>query len=138
MFENNKSKIKYADIIDMPHHVSPGRPHMAMIDRAAQFAPFAALTGHDAAVKETARLTEEQIYLDESRAAEIDRSLQMLRADTTASITYFVKDQRKAGGAYITVTGQVKRVLQYESMIIMSDGTEIPVRNIFNIEIKKI
>ena len=142
MFENNKSKIKYADIIDMPHHVSLKRPHMPMTDRAAQFAPFAALTGHDAAVKETARLTEEQVQLDESRAVEIDRSLQeLLRGhlgDHTVSITYFVKDERKTGGAYRTVSGPVKRVLQYESLIIMNDGTEIPVKNIVNIEIKKI
>ena len=100
---------KYDDIIHLPHHVSATRPRMPMLDRAAQFSPFVALTGYEAAVRETARLTDQRVELDESAKAELDRKLRLLLSlpgQPEASITYFRPDERKEGGAYETVTGR--------------------------------
>ena len=98
---------RYDDIINLPHHQSATRPHMSNYDRAAQFAPFAALTGYDDAVKETARLTDRRIELDEGEKAAIDQRLllvqERLPEPTEVTITYFVSDKRKAGGAYVSV-----------------------------------
>ena len=139
MFNDNQSTIKYADIINMPHHVSSKRPHMPLRDRAAQFAPFAALTGHDAAVKETARLTDARVELDEDEVYLINEKLQILygqmEQQPAAVITYFIKDQHKDGGSYRTVAGTVKRLLQHEGVVIMSDGTEIPIKDIMKINL---
>ena len=120
---------QYDDIIDLPHHVSATRPQMPMIDRAAQFSPFAALTGYDAAIKETGRLTDERIELSEESRAVLDRKQQLL-ADNLAdhpevSVTYFVPDERKSGGAYVTVTCQVKKIDEFERLLILTDGTKI-------------
>ena len=129
---------KYDDIINLPHHVSATRPRMSMIDRAAQFSPFAALTGYDAAIKETGRLTERRIELTEDSRAALDRKQQLL-VDNLAdhpevSVTYFVPDERKAGGAYITVTGRVKKVDDYQRLLILTDGTKIPLDEILDME----
>ena len=129
---------KYDDIINLPHHTSPKRPRMSMIDRAAQFSPFAALTGYDAAVKETARLTDRRIELTEDSRAALDRKQQLL-VDNLAehpevSVTYFVPDERKAGGAYITNTGSVKKVDDYLRLLILTDGTKIPLDDILDME----
>ena len=131
---NNANNRQYNDIIDLPHHVSASRPRMSMIDRAAQFSPFAALTGYDAAIKETGRLTDERIELsDESRAA-LDRKQQLLMDNLAdcpkVSVTYFVPDERKSGGAYVTVTGQVKKVDEFERLLILTEGTKIPLDEI--------
>ena len=111
---NSNNMHKYDDIINLPHYTSSKRPRMAMIDRAAQFSPFAALTGYDAAVKETARLTEDWVELDEYQKSALNDRLQILqeRLSNTPviSITYFVPDERKSGGAYCTETGITKKM----------------------------
>ena len=109
-----------------------------MIDRAAQFSPFAALTGYDAAVKETARLTEDWVELDEYQKSALNDRLQILqeRLSNTPviSITYFVPDERKSGGAYCTETGIIKKIDYYERAVIMRSGTHIPIDEIIGIE----
>lgn len=111
---------------------------MPVSDRAAQFAPFAALTGHGAAVKETARLTQERIELDESCKAVINRRLIDLKKcsdkEPAVSVTYFVEDTKKAGGAYVTVTGCVKWVDEYKRLVVLRDGTRIPIDEIIELE----
>lgn len=128
---------RYDEIITLPHHSSDTRRKMSQHDRAAQFAPYAALSGYEGAVAERARLTEERIYLDEYEVERLEIRLRMLRdgigCDRVA-ITYFVPDKRKSGGAYITVTDTVKRIDEYERKIIMSDGNIIPMEEIINIE----
>lgn len=126
---------KYADIIDLPHQKSVKRPHMPVEDRAAQFSPFAALTGYEDAVKETARLTDERIELDEYSKEELNRKLNELKDNLAkqVSITYFEPDERKEGGAYITVSGCVKKFKEQEMLIIMEDGTEIPISEMIEI-----
>ena len=97
----------YADIIDLPHHVSKRHPQMPMEKRAAQFSLFAAMVGHDAAIRETARLTEEQLELTEDAKAIIDGKLQMIqehiKEQPEVTVTYFQPDEKKSGGAYVTV-----------------------------------
>lgn len=129
---------KYDDIINLPHHVSTARPHMPMSDRAAQFAPFRALSGYEDAVRETARLTEEKIELTEDEKAILDMQLQRL-ADEIAnqpsvSVTYFQPDKKKAGGAYVTVTGQLKKIDDLEGALILMDGKRIQIGDILEIE----
>ena len=135
---NNANNHQYDDIIDLPHHVSATRPRMSMIDRAAQFSPFAALTGYDAAIKETGRLTDERIELSEESRAALDRKQQFLMEHISdhleISVTYFVHDERKSGGAYVTVTGQVKRVDEYERQLVLIDGTKIPLDEVLELE----
>ena len=129
---------KYDEIIGLPHHVSKTRPQMPMSDRAAQFSPFAALTGYDAAVKETGRLTDEKIELDEETLTALNMRYQLLMDSLKESpevrITYFKPDERKSGGAYLTVTGVVKKVDDYERLITMRDGTIIPMDDVLTIE----
>lgn len=129
---------KYADIIDMPHHVSRKHPHMSNYDRAAQFSPFAALTGHDAAVKETARLTDSRIELDESEKNVLNDKLQYLQHEMYRSpetvITYFEPDIYKEGGAYVSKTGVVKKIDIYRKVLIFQDRTEIKMDDITGIE----
>ena len=127
----------YEDIINLPHHVSLIRPKMPMSDRAAQFAPFAALTGYDAAIKETGRLTDERIELDEEALTTLDMKYQLLMdaldEEPEVEITYFKPDERKAGGAYVTATGAVIKVDDFERLITMQDGTKIPLDAILSI-----
>ena len=129
---------RYDDIIHLPHHVSPTRPRMSVADRAAQFSPFAALTGYDAAVKETARLTDEQIELDENSKTILNEKLQMilerLGEQIEVQITYFRPDSRKSGGAYVTATGVVKKIDTYERSVMMADGTKILIDRIYEID----
>lgn len=124
----------YEDIIRLAHYVSTTRNRMSMLERAAQFSPFAALTGHDAAVKETARLTEEKIELDENEKAILNEKLQMivekLSEQPEVTITYFRPDKKKAGGEYVEVTGKVKKIDEYERCIRMMNGTEISIEQI--------
>lgn len=119
----------YEDIIHLPHHVSRTRPQMPMSDRAAQFSPFAALTGYDDAIRETGRLTDERIELGEEEKAVLDRKQQYL-TDIIADqpeivVTYFVPDEKKTGGAYITATGALKRIDAVERVLILTDGKRI-------------
>lgn len=128
----------YEDIINLPHHVSKTRPQMSMIDRAAQFSPFAALTGYDAAIKETGRLADEKIEMDEEALNILNMKFQLL-VDSLAdepeiTFTYFKPDERKAGGAYIDATGKVKKVDDFERLIVMQNGTKMPMDDILNIE----
>lgn len=129
---------KYDDIINLPHHVSATRPHMAAIDRAAQFAPFAALTGYEGAVKETARLTDERIELDEYAQGALSDRLQIIadrmKEHPKIAITYFRPDAKKKGGAYITAAGTVKKIDEYERVVVMTDATVIPIDEIISIE----
>lgn len=134
----NTNNHQYDDIIDLPHHVSATRPQMSMIDRAAQFSPFAALTGYDAAIRETGRLTDRRIELSEDSRAALDRKQQLLvecLADhPEVSVTYFIPDERKSGGAYVTVTGIVKKVDDYQRLLLLTDGTKIPLDDILDLE----
>ena len=129
---------QYDDIINLPHHVSSTKPQMPMLDRAAQFAPFAALTGYDAAIKETGRLTDEKIEMDEEALSILNIKYQLLidslDDEPEVTFTYFKPDERKAGGAYVKVTGTVKKVDDFERLIVMQDGTKLPMDNILNID----
>ena len=129
---------KYDDIIDLPHPEPQTHPRMPMRDRAAQFAPFAALTGYDSAIKETGRLTDERIELDEEALTALDVKYQLLmdafEDAPEVTITYFQPDERKAGGKYITATSAVKKVDDFERLITMQDGTKIPMDDILSID----
>ena len=128
----------YDDIIDLPHHVSATRPQMPMTDRAAQFSPFAALTGYDAAIKETGRLTDEKIELDEENLKDLNMRFQMLIAhlkdESEVTFTYFKPDERKAGGAYVGVSGVVKKVDNNKRLILMKNGLKLPMDDILSVE----
>ena len=129
---------KYNEIMGLPHHVSKTRPQMPMSDRAAQFAPFAALTGYDSAIKETGRLTNERIELDEEALTALDRKYQLLMEALDeapeVTITYFQPDERKAGGRCVSATGAVKKVDDFERRITMQDGTRIPMDDVLIID----
>lgn len=139
LFTNQEEGYKYRDMIDLPHHVSGTHPPMPVQDRAAQFAPFAALTGHHEAVRETARLTSERIELDEYCKAVIDGKLQkiqeQLSKEPAVSVTYFVPDEKKAGGSYETAAGCVKKIDEYHRILVLTDGTRIPIDEIIEIDI---
>lgn len=128
----------YEDMIHLPHHVSATRPQMSMLDRAAQFSPFSALTGYDAAIQETGRLTDEKMELDEDTKASLDRKhaclMERIEAQPPLSITYFLPDDRKAGGKYVTVTGNLKRFDPSKRLLILTDGRKIPMDDIADIE----
>jgi len=128
----------YDDIINLTHHVSKTRPRMAAIDRAAQFSPFAALTGYDAAIKGTARLTDERVELDEYMKDALSDRLQIIadrmKEHSEISITYFQPDARKNGGSYVTAIGAAKRIDEYERIVVMSNGTAIPIDEIISID----
>ena len=129
---------KYDEIMGLPHHISKTRPQMPMSDRAAQFAPFAALTGYDAAIKKTGRLTDERIELDVEALSALDMKYQLLMEALDeapeVTITYFQPDERKAGGKYLTATGAVKKVDDFERRITMQDGTKIPMDDVLSID----
>ena len=132
-----ESEQKYADIIGLPHHTSRTRPRMSVSARAAQFAPFAALTGYGAAVDETARLTDDRIVLDENAKAMLDGKLQIIAEHIAEhpeiTVTYFESDKKKSGGTYVSVTGQVKEIDEYERVVRLCDGLKIPIEQIFGI-----
>ena len=131
----------YADIIGLTHHVSKHHPQMPMADRAAQFSPFAALTGYDDAVQETMRLTKRRIELDEYERQRLDERLQHLMAMMAQAgeprrvrITYFCPDAYKEGGSYETVSGYVRKVDTYKKCICLTDGREILINDILELE----
>ena len=132
------SQFEYDDILNMPYpnpEIEKDFPDKIL--RSAQFAPFAALTGHDEAIEETARLTDSKVELDEYQKAELNDKIQLINnsdADEEVIITYFVPDKKKSGGAYIAKRGIVLKVREYEKDIIMDDGTEIPIDDVFAIE----
>jgi hypothetical protein len=128
---------RYDDIIDLPHPVSKTHRPMPMSDRAAQFSPFAALTGFESALQETERLTDQQIFLDEDEITAINGVLCQLRESLSqrpnATVRYFVPDERKAGGIYVSATGVVKRIDDIEQRLIFADGTIISLQDIVSI-----
>lgn len=132
-----KDEHRYDDIINLPHHVSKKHPPMSLLNRAAQFSPFAALTGHSEAVRETARLTDSFIELGEDRKRQLDEQLQRigenLEREPEIEAVYFQPDDKKDGGAYVTVCGRVKRISEYERRIIFTDGTSLPIDYLFSI-----
>ena len=128
----------YSDIINLPHHVSKNHPQMPMEARAAQFAPFAALTGYDAVIHETARLTDKQVELEEYDNERLNRIfseiMDSLEEQPVVTVSYFKPDEHKAGGAYVTVTGQLKKIDTYEQIMKMEDGTVIPIGSIMDLQ----
>ena len=121
----------YDDLLNLPHHTSTVQPAMSIQNRAAQFAPFAALVGYDALIRETARLTDQKVELDESVKAELNEKLrlllELLPQQPEVTITYFQPDSRKAGGAYRTTSGIVRKFLRNENLLVMIDGSQIPI-----------
>ena len=130
---------EYDDIIDLPRPKSKHEP-MPMSDRAAQFSPFAALTGYGDAIDETARLTDARIELSEEERAELDYKQQYLAAldAPTVTVTYFVPDERKSGGAYVTHTGVLKRVDEVERMVVFKDGLRVPLDEVMDIKCEQL
>ena len=129
----------YDDIINLPHYEPKHHPRMSMWNRAAQFAPFASLTGYDAAIRESGRFTDDWVGLSESGNEEMNRKMEllvsMLPKHPSVTIEYFVPDDHKAGGSYQTYTGNVKRIDEYEQMMVMTDSKKIELRMITNITI---
>ena len=129
---------KYDDIINLPRHISSKHRPMSLRDRAAQFAPFAALSGHSAALSETARLTTGMVELSEDAKAVLDMKQQMLAAVISqrpeVTVTCFLPDQRKEGGSYITLTGRVKAIDDMERVLIMEDGQRLEFDRILDME----
>lgn len=129
---------KYDDIIGLSHHVSKNHPRMPLSDRAAQFSPFAALTGHEDAIKETARLTEPFRQPDEQTKEQMDRCLRLLTEQITKmpeiEAVYFVPDEKKSGGSYLTCRGRVKKVDLYDRRLIFLDGTQITLASLVSLE----
>ena len=128
----------YSDIINLPHHVSRNHPQMPMEARAAQFAPFAALTGYDTVIHETARQTDKQVELEEYDNERLNRIfselMDSLEEHPVVTVSYFKPDEHKAGGAYVTVTGQLKKIDTYEQLMVMENGTAIPIGNIMDLQ----
>ncbi len=132
---------KYDDIIDMPHHVSETHPQMSRHDRAAQFSPFAALTGYEDAVEEAGRLTNRRIVPDEEKAALLDRTMMEILENISfhplIHAVYFIPDTRKSGGRYAEYTGCIRTFNEYDKILIFEDGTKIAVSDIYDIEIRQ-
>ena len=126
--------MSYEDIIQLPHHVSKTRPQMSLHDRAAQFSPFAALTGHSDAINETARLAQEQADLDADQIEDLNRKLHALSSRSSAApaikITYFLEDENKEGGSYQTIETTLKKIDELNQQLILTDGTVIPMKYI--------
>lgn len=131
------NKEKYAQIIDLPHHVSSSFPQMSMNDRAAQFAPFAALTGYASVISEAGRLTDKKVELDEEALTVLDRKLCILKEHVgempQVEFSFFSPDKRKSGGEYVTIRGVVKSIDEIERRITLADGTRVPVDDIIEI-----
>lgn len=136
MKEDNKVH-QYADIMNLPHHVSSTRGNMSITDRAAQFSPFAALTGFDRAIQETARLTDKRIELDEAAKTILDEKMRIIQEQLSKQqeieIVFFRPDDRKVGGEYISIIGTVKKMDRYEKAVVMQDGTRIPIEEIVDL-----
>ena len=129
---------EYDDIINLPHHVSPKHPQMSMMNRAAQFAPFAALTGHAAAIEETARLTDEQMELADEDNEILNQKMaylwEAINEHPTISITYFEPDKKKAGGKYVSIEGLLQNIDDYNQTIVLKNGEAIPMKYILDIQ----
>ena len=127
---------KYDDMLHLPHHVSPTRPRMTMAERAAQFSPFAALDGHQEAIRETGRAVGRRVDLSEEEKEVLDQKQRVILAaldrgeSPEVAVTYFLPDPQKAGGAYVSRTGRVKKVREAEGRLVLTDGTEIPLPDV--------
>lgn len=130
----------YDDIINLPRHISTTRPQMPVINRAAQFAPFAALTSYEAAIKETARLTNKRIELDEYMKDALNDTLHVIadhiKDHPEIAVIYFQPDPKKDGGTYITAIGTAKTIDEYERVMVMTDGTVISMAEIISINVQ--
>ena len=133
-----KDEHRYDDMIHLPHHQSVDRAHMSFHDRAAQFAPFAALSGHEEALREVARLTDEPITLSENAIEIINQKLyelsQNISKNQKVSITYFRPDMKKRGGAYLTDVGRIKKIDEIEKVVVMENGIKILMEDIVDIK----
>ena len=131
-------KFPYEDIINLTPHISKKHPQPTMLERAARFSPFAAITGYEEMVKEAARVTDKKIELDEGSKEILNEKLlfvtEMCESDAIINITYFIPDNLKSGGKYTTVSGTIKRIDEYERRIILVDGTIIPIDDIYQID----
>lgn len=126
---------KYDDIINLPRPTSSRHPRMSMADRAAQFSPFAALVGHGAAIEETARLTDRKIELTEDEKSLLDEKLRLLlETGGTGVFTWFLPDDRKDGGAYVTAEGMIRKIDPLTGQVILANGSSIPIEDILEIE----
>ena len=130
---------KYDDIIDLPHHISKKHPRMSLEDRSAQFASFAALTGYEDIINETARITNAKIELDEESKLTLNRKIQEIKKKINEklniTITYFIPDLKKTGGRYVTINGIVKKIDEYKKILILEDKTEILISDIVEIKL---
>lgn len=126
---------KYDDIINLPHHQSETHPHMSPLDRAAQFAPFAALTGYEDTIKETARLTNERPQLDEQQLIKLNGKLlqALTKPKAQIRITYFAADEKKEGGRYLQAEGEIKKINDYTKSITLNSDDIIPLEDIVEI-----
>ena len=128
---------KYDDIINLPHYEPKNHKRMSMYARAAQFAPFAALTGYEESVKETARLTNRKIEIDEEFKETLDWNLQEIQenisSEPKATIKYFIPDIKKSGGKYVIATGIVKKIDKFKQTIILNENKEIPISEVIEI-----
>lgn len=125
----------YNDIINLPHPTSARHPRMPMADRAAQFQPFQALSGYGSAIQETARVTRERAELTEEEKGILDEKLRyLLETGGGAVFTWFLPDEKKDGGAYVTTIGTVKKIDPLQGVVVLMDGTAIPIENILEIE----
>lgn len=128
---------KYDRILNLPHPVSKEHPPMPLSNRAAQFSPFAALTGHEELIREAARLTDSFIELDEDQKEQLNQQLRTIREhleqEPECEITYFQPDAKKDGGAYVTLCGKIKKIDEYTRRILLTDGTVLPVMHLFSI-----
>lgn len=131
--------MSYEDILYLPHHRSTKRKQMSLHDRAAQFAPFSALSGYEDAIEETGRLTDEEILLDETTVARLNEQLQYIAAHMgehiSVAVTYFRPDERKSGGTYLTDIGVVKKIDPDSQFLIMESGVSIAMSRIREIEL---
>lgn len=130
-------KNPYNDIINLPNHKSSKHAHMSKLNRAAQFSPFMALTGYESVISETARLTDKRIELDEHIKEDLNKNLLKIKEDIDEKpevvITYFQKDKKKFGGVYLTTTGYIKKIIDFEGLLIMQDNTRILIDDILEI-----
>lgn len=121
----------YDDILHLPHHTSATHPQMSRQDRAAQFSPFAALTGYEAVIKETARLTDERPMLTEDEVGELDTRLRLaMELDAEVTVTWFRPDDKKCGGSYVTTTGRIRKVDEFQHVLTMEDGTRVSIQEV--------
>ena len=132
-----EARIKYGDIIDQEHYVDPNHPRMSRLNRAAQFSPFAALTGYEDLIDESARLTGEQVELDESKKEELGRRIDILlrmAPSPETEITYFIRDSKKSGGRYETVRGTIKKYEALARAVILDSDTIVYIDDIIDVK----